>query len=70
MANKGLTWPNFSGERRQIPGVPSPKDGYGPDVVLSLADAGMTEDEAKAAIKGTDLKIVDIKDAKTAKGGD
>ena len=71
MANKGLTWPNFSGERRQIPGVPSPKDGYGPDVVLPLAEAGMTEDEARAAIKGTPLKIVDIKEAaKTAKGGD
>lgn len=67
---KGITWPKYAGERRQIPDVPSPKDGYGPDVVLSLTDAGMTEDEAKAAIKGTDLKIVDIKEAKTAKGGD
>ena len=27
---KGLTWPNFTGERRTISGVPSPKDGYGP----------------------------------------
>lgn len=67
---KGITWPKYAGERRQIPDVPSPKDGYGPDVVLSLTDAGMTEDEAKAAIKGTDLKIVDIKEPKTAKGGD
>jgi hypothetical protein len=41
---------------------------------VTLESAGMTEDEAKAAIKGTPLKIVDIKDAKeatkTAKGGD
>lgn len=67
---KGITWPKYAGERRQIPGVPSPKDGYGPGVVLPLSETGMTEDEAKAAIKGTPLTIVDIKDAKTAKGGD
>lgn len=64
---KGLTWPNFTGERRTIPGVPSPKDGYGEGVVLPLSEAGMTEDEAKAAIRGTPLRIVDIP---TKKGGD
>lgn len=67
---KGITWPKYAGERRHFPGVPSPKDGYGPGVVLPLSEAGMTEDEAKAAIKGTPLALVDIKEAKTAKGGD
>jgi hypothetical protein len=67
---KGLTWPNFAGERRTVPGVPSPKDGYGPGVVLPLTEAGMTEDEATAAIKDTPLKLVDLKEPKTTKGGD
>ena len=67
---KGLTWPKYAGERRQIPGVPSPKGGYGPGVEYPLSEAGMTEDEAKAAIKGTPLAIVDPKEPKTAKGGD
>ena len=61
---KGLTWPNFSGEARHIPGVPSPVEGYSEGVILPLSEAGMTEDEAKAAIKGTPLKIVDIKTTK------
>jgi len=57
---KAITWPNFTGERRTISGVPSPKDGYGTGVMLPLSEAGMTEDEARAAIKGTPLKLVDI----------
>jgi hypothetical protein len=67
---KGLHWPNFTGERRTVPGVPSPKDGYGPGVVLLLSDIGMTEDEAKAAIKGTPLTLTDVKEPKTTKAGD
>lgn len=61
---KGLTWPNFAGEPQWIPGVPSPKEGYGPGVILPLSEAQMTEDEAKTAIKGTPLKIVDLKTTK------
>jgi len=68
---KAITWPKYAGERRHFPGVPSPKDGYGPGVEFPLSEAGMTEDEAKAAIKDTPLKLVDIKEAKkTAKDGD
>jgi hypothetical protein len=33
-------------------------------VILPLSEAGMTEDEAKTAIKGTPLKIVDLKTTK------
>jgi hypothetical protein len=61
---KGITWPKYAGERRHFPGVPSPKDGYGPGVVFPLSEAQMTEDEAKAAIKGTPLALVDLKTAK------
>ena len=64
---KGLTWPGFSGEARTIPGVPSPAGGYTAGAILPLSDTGMTEDEAKAAIKGTPLKLVDT--SKT-KGGE
>ena len=67
--SKGLTWPGFKGERRTLPGVPSPKDGYGPGVVHPLSEAGMTEDEAAAAIENTPLKLVDLKEPKT-KGGE
>jgi hypothetical protein len=71
MASRGITWPGYEGEERQFAGVPGT---YGPGLVVTLESAGMTEDEAKAAIKGTPLKIVDNKDAKeatkTAKGGD
>ena len=61
MANKGITWPGYKGEPRVFSGVPGT---YAPGVVVPLADAGMTEDEAKAAIKGTPLKIVDLKQTK------
>ncbi len=67
---KAITWPKYAGERRHFPGVPSPKDGYGPGVEYPLSEAGMTEAEAKAAIRGTPLTLVDIKEPKTAKGGD
>ena len=65
--SKALTWPNFSGERRTIPGVPSPKDGWGLDVMLPLSDVGMSEDEALAAIEGTELAIVDLPSKKATK---
>ena len=67
---KAITWPKYTGERRHFPGVPSPRDGYGEGVVLPLSETGMSEDEAKAAIKGTPLVLVDLKEAKTTKGGD
>ena len=63
---KGLTWPKYEGECRHFSGVPSPKGGYGPGVVFPLSEAGITEDEAKAAIAGTPLKLVELK----TKGGD
>jgi hypothetical protein len=65
---KGLTWPNYKGEPRHLSGVPSPKDGYGPGVVFPLTEAGMTEDEAKAAIEGSPLKLVEIKETKGGEG--
>lgn len=48
--SKGLTLPNYAGEPRVIPGVPSPRSGYGPGVVHPLSDAGLTEDQALAII--------------------
>jgi hypothetical protein len=68
--SKALTWPNFKGERRTIPGVPSPKDGWGPGVKLPLSEVGMSEAVAAERIKDTPLQLVDLKDAKTTKGGD
>ena len=58
---KGITWPGYEGEERQFAGVPGT---YGPGVVVSLESTGMTEKEARAAIKGTLLKIVDTKEEK------
>ena len=66
---KGLTWPNYKGERRHFPGVPSPKDGFGSGIVFPLSETGLTEDEAAEAIKGTPLKIVYLKVSQT-KGGE
>ena len=60
---KGITWPGYEGEERQFAGVPGT---YGPGVVVSLESTGMTEKEARAAIKGTPLKIVDTQ----TKGGE
>jgi hypothetical protein len=72
---KGLTWPNYEGEPRIVPGVPSPRGGYGPGIVLPLSEAGLTEDEAAKVIAGTGLEIVDLPEpeapkTKTKKGGD
>jgi hypothetical protein len=64
---KGITWPGYKGEERQFAGVPGT---YGSGLVVSLESTGLTEDEAKAAIKGTPLALVDLKETKTAKGGD
>lgn len=57
---KGLTWPGYEGERRQIPGVPTPLGGYGPGVVLPLCESGLSEDEALTRIAGTPLELVEI----------
>jgi hypothetical protein len=62
MATKGIEWPGYKGESRVFSGVPGV---YGPGVVVPLDSTGMTEGEAREAIKGTPLKLVDIK----AKGG-
>jgi hypothetical protein len=65
---KGLTWPNYAGEPRMIPGVPSPAAGYGPGVVLPLSEIGVDEDEAAGLIAGTPLEIVDVKSKKSTPG--
>lgn len=64
--SKGITWPGYKGEPRSFAGIPGT---YAPGVVVPLVDAGMTEDEAAAAIAGTPLALVDLKEPKT-KGGD
>jgi hypothetical protein len=70
---KGLTYPGCEGEPRIVPGVPSPRGGYGPGVVLPLSETGLTEDEALKAIRGTGLELVDLSEPdqpkRTKKGG-
>ena len=64
---KGITWPGYKGEPRNFAGIPGT---YAPGVVVSLADAGLTEDEAAEAIEGSPLALVDLKEPKTKGGGD
>lgn len=54
--SKGLTWPGYKGEARQFAGVPGV---YGPGIVIPLKAIGMTEQEAREAIQGTPLELVD-----------
>ena len=54
---KGITWPGYEGGTVYFNGVPGI---YGPGVVVSLESTGKTEDEMRACIEGTPLKIVDI----------
>ena len=61
---KGITWPDYKGEPRHYPGIPGV---YGPGVVVPLESTGLTEGEAKAAIKDSPLELVDLKEKK---GGD
>lgn len=63
---KGITWPGYKGEERQFAGVPGT---YGPGLVVTLESTGMSLSEARRAIAGTPLEIVDIKAPKT-KGGE
>ena len=55
---KGITWPGYKGAEVYFAGVPGV---YRPGVVVPLESTGRSEKEMRALIKGTPLKIVDIK---------
>ena len=64
--SKGVTWPGYKGPEVHFPGIPGL---YAPGRVVPLDSTGRTEEQMRALIKGTPLKIVDSKD-KEAKDGE
>jgi len=64
---KGITWPAYKGPTVHLPGIPGI---YGPGIVVSLESTGRSEDEMRRLIKGSPLKIVDLKKDAKAKGGE
>lgn len=64
---KGITWPGYEGPTVHFPGIPGI---YGTGIVVSLESTGRTEDEMRGLIKGSPLKIVDLKESNKAKGGE
>ena len=67
MANKGITWPGYKGPEVLFPGIPGV---YAPGVVVTLESTGHSEDEMRALIKGSPLKIVDLPATKQKKDGE